>query len=209
MENVAVINLKGVKLYYNDIPEDFPRTKSVAIDTEAMGLMSGRDRLCLVQLSCGDGTACLVQVNKNPAPRLAALLADRSVLKIFHFARFDVAILYRTFGVMCMNIYCTKIASKLCRTYTERHGLLELCRELLGISLSKSEQSSDWGAFQLTDSQKHYAASDVLYLHSLKTKLDVMLEREGRTNLCRRACMFLPTRILLDEAGFPNDIFEH
>jgi ribonuclease D len=204
-------NLKGIRLVQHDLPENFEPGHSVGIDTEAMGLCGGRDRLCLVQISNGDGICYLIQVapNPQPAPRLAQLLTNPSVEKIFHFARFDVGILYRTFAALCQPIYCTKIASRLARTYTERHGLKEICRELLGTEISKSEQSSDWGAETLTDNQKSYAASDVLYLHGLRRRLDDMLRRENRLELFKSVCRCLPARVLLDCSGFEYDIFAH
>ena len=171
-----------IKLHKNDLPAGLAFGSSVAIDTETMGLRPHRDRLCVVQLSGGDGNAHLVQFDGKDwsAPNLKALLADPAVLKIFHFARFDVAVLVHHLGVITAPVYCTKIASKLARTYTDRHGLKDLCGELLGVELSKQQQSSDWGAEKLTDQQRHYAASDVLYLHALKAKLDAMLAREDR-----------------------------
>jgi ribonuclease D len=177
-----------------------------------MGLRPHRDRLCLVQLSAGDGNAHLVQLGGKDwsAPNLKALLANPAVLKIFHFARFDVAALRQYLGVTTAPIYCTKIASKLARTYTDRHGLKDLCGELLGVELSKQQQSSDWGADKLSDQQRHYAASDVQYLHALKTKLDTMLQREGRTALAEACFRFVATRAQLDLAGFEDtDIFAH
>ncbi len=177
-----------------------------------MGLLPGRDRLCLVQLSAGDGICHLVQIAKGQreAPRLAAMLADPAVLKLFHFARFDVALLRHALGVRAAPIYCTKIASKLVRTYTDRHGLRDLCKELLGIDLQKQQQSSDWGAVELSDAQRLYAASDVLHLHALKARLDVMLAREGRGELAAACFGFLPTRAELDLLGWPEvDLFAH
>jgi ribonuclease D len=201
-----------VKLHKNDLPASATFSGSVAIDTETLGLKPQRDRLCVVQLSAGDGSAHLVQFDGQDwsAPRLKALLADAAVLKIFHFARFDLAMLQKHLGVLTAPVYCTKIASKLARTYTDRHGLKDLCNELLGIELSKQQQSSDWGADKLSDQQRHYAASDVLHLHALKAKLDMMLEREGRAGLAASCFKFLPTRAGLDLAGFDDiDIFEH
>ena len=205
-------NLRGIRVYRDDLPEDTRFKKSVAIDTETMGLLHKRDRLCLVQLSEGDGVCHLVQMSHpiRPAPNLTRMLLDRSVEKIFHYARFDLASLYLWLGVLCEGpIYCTKIASRLTRTYTDHHGLKALCRELLGTDISKNEQSSDWGAEALTDGQKSYAASDVLYLHGLKGRLDVLLTREGRYELFQSICQFLPTRVILDISGFPEDIFAH
>ena len=201
-----------IRVHAGDLPDDRHYGDSVAIDTETLGLNPHRDRLCVVQLSGGDGTADLVQVapGQRRAPNLERLLADASVKKLFHFGRFDVAVMFNTFGAMTTNIYCTKIASKLVRTYTDRHGLKELCRELLGIDISKQQQSSDWGAGTLTDAQIAYAASDVLHLHALKTKLDVLLAREHRTDLAQSCFDFLPTRCRLDLAGWPEvDIFSH
>jgi ribonuclease D len=200
------------KLYRGDLPADLSLGPVVAIDTETMGLNPHRDRLCLVQLSAGDGNAHLVQIPKGPAkaPRLAALLADPNVLKLFHFGRFDIAVLEHALGVRCEPVYCTKIAAKLTRTFTDRWGLKDLCKELLGVDLSKQQQTSDWGADALTEEQLNYAASDVLHLHALKAKLDALLEREGRTELAQAAFRFLPSRARLDLAGWPEvDIFEH
>lgn len=195
----------------HDLPADFVAKSSVAIDTEAMGLHLGRDRLCLVQLSNGDGQVYLIKIHRKPqpAPRLKKILADESIEKIYHFARFDIAILYRTFGEMSRKNFCTKIASRLVRTYTERHGLREICRELLSVDLSKSEQSSDWGHDTLTESQKRYAANDVLYLHPLQRRLTELLKREDRYELFRHVCDALIARIALDCAGFYEDIFAH
>ncbi|MGE0848837.1 MAG: ribonuclease D [Hyphomicrobiaceae bacterium] len=200
-----------IKLHRNDLPAGLAFSGSVAIDTETLGLKPVRDRLCLVQLSAGDDTAHLVQLDGKDwsAPRLKAMLADPAILKIFHFGRFDMAMLSRYLGVMPEPVYCTKIASKLVRTYTDRHGLKDLCSELLGIDLSKQQQSSDWAADKLSDQQKHYAASDVLYLHALKAKLDTMLQREGRMAMAGDCFRFLPTRASLDLAGFDDDIFAH
>ncbi len=201
-----------IKLHKGDLPANVTFTGSVAIDSETLGLNPHRDRLCLVQLSGGDGNAHLVQFDGKDysAPRLKALLVDSKVLKIFHFARFDVAVLQKYLGVTTSPIYCTKIASKLVRTYTDRHGLKDLCHELLGVELSKQQQSSDWGAENLTDQQRFYAASDVLHLHAMKAKLDMMLDREGRRAFAEAAFGFLPTRAALDLAGFPeDDIFSH
>lgn len=199
------------KLHRGDLPAGVTFTGSVAIDTETLGLRPQRDRLCLVQLSGGDGRAHLVQVAPPyDAPRLKAVLADAELLKIFHFARFDVAVLSKYLGVKTAPIYCTKIASKLTRTYTDRHGLKDLTGELLQVDLSKQQQSSDWGADQLSDQQLAYAASDVLYLHALKERLDMMLRREGRSALAETAFQFLATRAALDLAGFEDvDIFAH
>jgi ribonuclease D len=202
----------AIQLHHGDLPADLEFGQVVAIDTETMGLNPHRDRLCLVQLSAGDGNAHLVQMPRgaHKAPRLAALLADPTVLKLFHFGRFDIAVLEHALGVRCEPVYCTKIAAKLTRTFTDRFGLKDLCRELLGIDLSKQQQTSDWGADSLTEEQLAYAASDVLHLHALKAKLDALLEREGRTELAQAAFRFLPTRARLDVAGWPDvDIFAH
>src|SRR5947207_5077101 len=197
------------KLYRGDLPADLSFGPVVAIDTETMGLNPHRDRLCLVQLSAGDGNAHLVQMPKvsagggpAKAPRLAALLADPSVLKLFHFGRFDIAALEHALGVRCEPVYCTKIAAKLTRTFTDRWGLKDLVRELLGVDLSKQQQSSDWGAANLTDAQLAYAAADVLHLHALKERLDQMLARENRTSLAGAWFGFLPTRVELDLGGW-------
>jgi ribonuclease D len=200
-----------VELYQGDLPPGRFSGSSVAIDTETMGLDPYRDRLCLVQLSEGDGRAVLVQLSGNyDAPELKRLLADESVLKIFHFGRFDMAVLKHYLGVMPRPVYCTKVASKLARTFTDRHGLKDLCRELLGIELSKQQQSSDWGAPELTPEQLVYAASDVLHLHALRAKLDAMLRREGREGLARACFEFLPTRAELDLRGWSEiDAFAH
>ena len=201
-----------IKLHKGDLPAALKFPKGVAIDTETLGLNPHRDRLCLVQLSSGDGVAHLVQFDGEnyAAPRLKALLADPKILKIFHFARFDVAVLEKYLGVETAPVYCTKIASKLVRTYTDKHGLKDLSAELLGIELSKQQQSSDWGAAELSQSQLAYAASDVLHLHKLKARLDEMLAREDRTSLADAAFAFLATRAKLDLAGFGEvDIFAH
>jgi ribonuclease D len=187
-------------------------SRAVAIDTETMGLDLARDRLCVVQLSPGDGSADVVQIppHATDAPNLKRLLADKSLLKIFHFARFDLGMLYKAFGVMPEPVFCTKIASRLTRTYTDRHGLKDLVREVLGQDISKQQQSSDWGAGELTEAQVAYAAGDVTHLHALKTKLDVMLVREGRADLAAACFRFLPERVRLDLAGFAaEDIFAH
>ncbi len=201
-----------VRLHRGDLPDLTRYTGAVAIDTETMGLNPHRDRLCVVQLSPGDGSADVVQIPKGhtDAPNLKALLANPANTKIFHFARFDVAVLYRTFGVMTGPIYCTKIASRLTRTYTDRHGLKDLVREVLNVDLSKQQQSSDWGSDSLTEPQLAYAASDVLHLHGLRERLDAMLVREGRTELAKACFDFLPTRALLDLQGWAEeDIFAH
>jgi ribonuclease D len=201
-----------VRLHRGDLPKLSAYKGAVAIDTEAMGLDPNRDRLCVVQLSPGDGSADVVQIAADPAdaPNLKALLADKTKLKIFHFARFDAGILYKTFGVMPEPIYCTKIASRLARTYTDKHGLKDLARELLGVDLSKQQQLSDWGAAELTEAQISYAATDVLHLHALKQKLDAMLAREHRSGLATACFGFLPDRVKLDLGGWANeDIFSH
>ena len=202
----------SIHLHHGDLPAGLGFGASVAIDTETMGLDPHRDRLCLAQLSAGDGVSHLVQfaAGAYEAPNLKALLADDRVLKIFHFGRFDIAVLQRYLGVATRPVYCTKIASRLVRTFTDRHGLKDLVREVLGIELSKQQQSSDWGAPELTDEQLRYAAADVLHLHALKAKLDHMLAREGRTALAQACFDFLPTRALLDLGGWAaEDIFAH
>ena len=200
-----------IELYQGDLPKGCFAGRSIAIDTETLGLNPYRDRLCLVQLSEGDGSAVLVQLDGNyAAPELKRLLADESVLKLFHFGRFDMAVLKHYLGVMPRPVYCTKVASKLARTFTDRHGLKDLCRELLGIELSKQQQSSDWGAPELTQEQLSYAASDVLHLHALREKLDAMLRREGREGLARACFEFLPVRAELDLRGWSEiDPFAH
>ncbi|MBO4222946.1 ribonuclease D [Bradyrhizobium neotropicale] len=201
-----------IRLHRGDLPDLSRYKDAVAIDTETMGLNPHRDRLCVVQMSGGDGTADLVQVPTAPgdAPNLKALLTNPNILKIFHFARFDLAALYNAYGVMPTPVYCTKIASRLSRTYTDRHGLKDLVREVLNIELSKQQQSSDWGAPTLSEAQLAYAASDVLHLHALREKLDAMLAREGRTELAKACFEFLPTRARLDLGGWEaEDIFAH
>jgi ribonuclease D len=201
-----------IQLHKGDLPDLSRYRDSVAIDTETLGLNLQRDRLCVVQLSPGDGTADLVQIarGQTSAPNLEKLLRDQKVTKIFHFGRFDIAMLNRAFGVEIAPVYCTKIASKLCRTYTDRHGLKDLVRELLGIELSKQQQSSDWAAEELSEAQLAYAASDVLYLHQLREKLDMMLAREGRTSIAQSCFDFLPQRAKLDLMGWNDqDIFSH
>lgn len=201
-----------IHLYHDDLPENLDLGSSVAIDTETMGLNPHRDRLCLVQLSSGNGEAHLVKIShpQQPAPRLAALLADAGVEKLFHFARFDLAALAHSIGPVNGPIFCTKIASKLIRTYTDRHGLSELVREIIGKEISKQQQSSDWGAPELLPEQLHYAAADVLYLHQLRDALSQRLEREGRTDMAQACFDFLVTRAAMDLGGFgPVDIFAH
>jgi len=202
----------SIELHRGDLPDNVKFTGSVAIDTETMGLNPHRDRLCLVQLSSGDGSAHLVQIaqGQTMAPNLKALLEDNRVTKIFHYARFDVAVLYKYLNARVCPVYCTKIASRLVRTYTDRHGLKDLCSELIGVDLSKKQQSSDWGADELSQSQLDYAASDVLYLHKLVNRLNVMLERAGRRELAQSCFDFLPTRTDLDLMGWAEeDIFAH
>jgi ribonuclease D len=201
-----------IRLHRGDLPADFVPGIAVAIDTETLGLVPRRDRLCVVQVSRGDGDADIVQIapGQTAAPMLEKVLASPAVTKLFHYARFDIAVLYKTFGVMAEPVYCTKIASKLARTYTDRHGLKDLVRELLAVDLSKQQQSSDWGAPTLTEAQLAYAASDVLHLHALRSKLDAMLAREKRAHYAEAAFAFLPTRAKLDLAGWPDsDIFAH
>jgi ribonuclease D len=200
-----------VELHKDDLPPGRNFGNAVAIDTETLGLNPYRDRLCLVQMSRGDGNAELVQVRRHyEAPELRRLLADESVLKIFHFARFDMAVLKHAFGIMPRPVYCTKIASRLARTFTDRHGLKDLCKEMLNIELSKQQQSSDWGADQLTPEQLNYAANDVLHLHALREKLEALLLREARQGLARACFAFLPTRVELDLQGWPEiDPFAH
>lgn len=201
-----------IRLHRGDLPDLSRYRGAVAIDTETMGLDHRRDRLCVVQLSPGDGTADVVQIPRGgtEGTHLRTLLNDPKILKIFHFARFDLGILYSTFGIMPGPVYCTKIASRLVRTYTDKHGLKDLTRDLLGIEVSKQQQLSDWGAQDLTDAQVAYAASDVLYLHALKNKLDTLLVREGREELAAACFRFLPDRVRLDLAGWAaEDIFAH
>jgi ribonuclease D len=202
----------AIRFHKGDLAADVSYRGSVAIDTETLGLNPLRDRLCLVQLSGGDGNADVVQIapGQTSAPRLTALLADRAVTKIFHFARFDIAVLEHTFGVMAEPLFCTKIASRLTRTYTDRHGLKDLLKDVLDIDISKQQQSSDWAAETLTEAQIAYAASDVLHLHQLKERLEQRLVREGRRDLAESCFRFLPTRARLDLAGWgEEDIFAH
>jgi ribonuclease D len=202
----------SIKLHQNDLPDGLDLGPLVAIDTETMGLKPQRDRLCLVQLSPGNGLCHAVQIQRGQpqAPNLTRLLTDSATTKLFHFARFDVATLLKHLGVLTRPVYCTKVASKLIRTFTDKHGLKELCKDLLGVELSKQQQSSDWGASQLTEEQLRYAASDVLHLHALKAKLDELLAREGRSELARRCFEFLPTRAELDLLGWQEEeLFAH
>ena len=199
-------------LHTGDLPPDLTLGPMIAVDTETMGLNPARDRLCVVQLSAGDGICHLVHFSPGSinAPNLGRLLGDPTVLKLFHFARFDVAVLKAYLGVDCAPLYCTKIASKLARTFADRHGLKDLCRDLLGVDLSKQQQMSDWGAENLTQDQLRYAAGDVLYLHALKERLDHLLAREGRTALAQSCFAFVPTRAALDLAGWDDvDVFAH
>ncbi len=200
-------------LYQGDIPDNFEFTSSLAVDTEAMGLNHQRDRLCLVQLSTGDGNAHLIQLGSSfgyKAPNLKSILKDKNIIKIFHFARFDLGIIKKYLGIMPNNIYCTKIASKIARTYSDKHGLRELCKELLGIEISKQQQSSYWGAKVLSKNQLKYAANDVLYLHQIKNELEIILEKENRSHLIKTSLNFLPFRVKLDLLGWENiDIFSH
>jgi ribonuclease D len=201
-----------IRLHRGDLPDISRYRGAVAIDTETMGLEVARDRLCVVQLSPGDGSADVVQIppRAGEASNLKRLLADQSLLKIFHFARFDLGVLQKTFGIMAEPVYCTKIASRLARTYTDKHGLKDLVREVLGQDLSKQQQSSDWGGLELTEAQVAYAAADVIHLHALKERLDAMLAREGREQLAAACFRFLPDRVRLDLAGFATeDIFAH
>jgi len=199
-------------LHKGDLPADVDFGDAVAVDTETLGLNLQRDALCVVQLSAGDGNAHIVQLDRSSydAPNLKRLMSDQAVTKIFHFARFDVAMMRHHFGIFATPVFCTKIASRLVRTYTDRHGLKDLCRELIGVELSKQQQSSDWGAAELSDAQLQYAASDVLYLHELRARLTAMLDREGRMDLAAACFAFLPARAELDLAGWPEeDIFAH
>jgi ribonuclease D len=202
----------AIKLYKGDLPAGLDFGSSVAVDTETLGLVPRRDKLCLVQLSSGDGNAHLVQLDRSSydAPNLKALFANPAITKIFHYARFDVAVIRQYLGVETAPLYCTKIASKLTRTYTDRHGLKDLVKELLGIELNKQQQSSDWGAHMLSDAQKQYAAQDVIYLHELKSRLDQMLAREGREAMAQACFGFIPTRAALDLQGWTEeDVFAH
>lgn len=201
-----------VTLHRGDLPAELDLGPAVAVDTETMGLDPRRDRLCLVQLSAGDGTAHLVQIHRGQteAPRLCAMLADPAVTKLFHYGRFDIAMMAQAFGVVARPVYCTKIASRLVRTFTDRHGLRNLCSELLGLDISKQQQTSDWGAPELSAAQREYAASDVLHLHALRAELDRRLAREGRTELAEACFRFLPERARLDLMGWVTpDVFDH
>ena len=200
-----------ITLYKGDLPKDLNLGSIVAVDTETLGLNVLRDKLCVVQLSSGDSNAHLVQMDRNTydCPNLKALLTDESITKIFHFARFDIAVLKQCLGIECWPFYCTRTASRLTRTYTDRHGLRENCRELLGVDLNKQQQSSDWGADELSEDQKIYAANDVLHLHALKEKLDVMLEREGRTALAYKCFDAIATVADLDLNGWSENMFAH
>jgi ribonuclease D len=202
----------AIHLHKNDLPEGLSFSGAIAVDTETLGLKPSRDRLCLVQLSAGDGEVHIVQLDGEnyDAPNLKAVLGDRSLVKIFHFARFDLAVIAQYLNVHAAPLWCTKIASKLTRTYTDRHGLKDLCRELLGVDLSKAQQSSDWGAPELSDAQLNYAASDVLHLHALKEKLETMLDREGRRPMAEACFEFVLVRAAMDLAGWDDmDIFSH
>lgn len=202
----------AIFLHHNDLPADVDLGNEIAVDSETMGLNPHRDRLCVVQLSAGDGDAHLVKFDGKTydAPNLVKQLGDANRLKLFHFGRFDIAVLQKYLGVTCSPVYCTKIASRLVRTFTDRHGLKNLCQELIGVDISKQQQSSDWGAPELTKAQQEYAASDVLYLHQLRDKLEIMLEREGRQELAQECFKFLPVRAELDLVGWDEtDIFAH
>jgi len=202
----------AIKLHKGDLPAGLSFGNAVAVDTETLGLVPRRDKLCLVQLSAGDNNAHLVQLDRSTydCPNLKALLTDPAVTKIFHFARFDVAVLKHYLGTDTFPVYCTKVASKLTRTYTDKHGLKDLIKEQLGVELNKQQQSSDWGAHMLSDAQKQYAAQDVLYLHELRVRLDQMLEREGRAHLARECFKFIPVRAALDLGGWTeDDVFAH
>lgn len=205
--------MNGITLHKGDLPAGLNLGKVVAVDTEAMGLNPHRDALCVVQLSSGDGTAHVVQLDRKggyDCPNLKAMMADPDVLKLFHFARFDVAMMQKHLGITCAPVWCTKIASKLARTYTDKHGLKYVSKEIAGVDMSKAQQSSDWGAEELTDAQLQYAASDVLHLHQIRDGLAAMLDREGRTALAEACFAFLPTRAALDLAGWEDtDIFAH
>ena len=200
-------------LYQGDLPNNLEFTNSIAVDTETMGLKHQRDRLCLVQLSSGDGSAHLIQLGNDfgyKAENLKALMKNKKIIKIFHYARFDLGVIKKYLGIMPSNVYCTKIASKIARTYSDKHGLRELCKELLGIEISKQQQSSYWGAKNLSKNQLKYAANDVLHLHQIKKELEIILEKEKRSHLINKALNFLPFRVQLDLLGWENiDIFSH
>ena len=202
----------AVTIYKNDIPKNFDIGKEIAVDTETMGLKFGRDRLCLVQIACNKGTVYLIQIDKNQknAPNLARLMTNDKVIKIFHYARFDIGVLYRNLNFMTQNIYCTKIASKIGRTFSQSHGLKNLVKEILSIDISKEQQSSYWGADVLNENQINYAKHDVLYLHKIKQHLDKILKREDRYDIFEKTCRFLPTRCELDNMGWDDvDPFSH
>ena len=204
--------IKNIKLYKNDLPLNVTFKGSIAIDTETMGLNINNDRLCLVQISDKEGNSHIVQFIKNcyDAPNLRKILEDKNILKIFHYARFDIAVIKKNLGIMCESIYCTKIASKLARTFTDRHGLKDLCKDLLKIDINKHNQTSDWGHDSLTESQLEYAANDVIYLHEIKNKLDKIIKREGKEYLAQACFKFLPTRAEFDLLGWQEkDIFQH
>ena len=204
--------VKNIKLYKNDLPANVKFEKSIAIDTETMGLNINNDRLCLIQISDGKNNSYIVQFLKNcyDAPNLKKILNDKNILKIFHYARFDIAVIKKNLGIMCKPIYCTKIASKLARTYTDRHGLKDLCKNLLKVDLNKQNQTSDWGNDVLTENQLEYAANDVLYLHEIKNKLDKIIEREGKQEIAKACFEFLSTRAEFDLLGWEDkDIFQH
>ena len=212
-ENSGFARAIMIYVYENDLPDEFTKRikTAIAIDTEAMGLLPYRDRLCLAQFSLGDGDAYLVKFfNYSNTQNIKKILSTKSIAKIFHYARFDIMMLYKYLGVMTKNVYCTKIASKLSRTYAQHHGLMDLCKEVLGVEISKEQTCTDWGNEQLTEEQKEYAANDVLYLHQLKDKLDVLLRREGRFELAQSCFAFLESRVQLDlMAGEDYDIFAH
>ena len=210
--HTMVQKIKNIKLYKNDLPKNINFNESIAVDSETMGLNINNDRLCLIQISDADGNSYLVQFSKNcyDAPNLKKILNNENILKIFHYARFDVAIIKKYLGIICEPIYCTKIASKLARTFTDRHGLKDLCKELLKIDLNKQNQTSDWGNDNLTENQLEYAASDVVYLHEIKNKLDKIIKREGKQHLAKACFKFLSTRAEFDLLGWQDkDIFEH
>lgn len=212
MHFVTLEAMSKITLVDHDLPNNAQIVDYLSLDTETMGLNFQRDRLCLVQVKSVDSIVYLIRIHRTPqpAPNLTRVLLDRSIAKICHYARFDIGVLYKTFGVMANNIFCTKIASRLVRTYSDRHGLKELCRALLGIEINKGQQASDWGSDTLNDAQQQYAAGDVLYLADLREKLEVILQRESRMDLFQACCDFLPTRIKLDLVGWPDiDIFAH